>query len=472
MKRALSKFRHSVRLPKASTPDSAVSATTANASPPQAIVAPRSWVPDPVLEDSQTKLDCEYPSFNAPLESLPPEILRQLLSILKLEELRTLVFTSPVIHQQYLLDRRYLLCKCLETTLCGAAVDAYVVYQSSSADFSNSRTREKVVQFLNSYQDRHSSAQYLNLAEILTEDEAVSMVVFFSSIIKPLAQHYSAWALANLSSETGDSLSHEPLTKTEEQRLIRGLYRFQLSCNLFGTNCQGISLKSKLGFQPVDILKIFICIFEPWEVEEIACIYTFAKEKYDQIFGTIRWDVHEKNPKFEGQRPPTPEGAFDFDNSWVKDSLLKGTISCGLSLLYTVLFKVSDHAHLVSTMQEHIVWPAGNFLEEALGETAQFQRRQEGLSNRDQKQQRHELLPFTGEKDPVTDELRPPQAWTLIWRGSYSNLYGYYVQDIIRRWGYVVWDASRLERTGAKEVLMRQWEADWGDSDPRDSVLQ
>lgn len=117
------------------------------------------------------------------------------------------------------------------------------------------------------------------------------------------------------------------------------------------------------------------------------------------------------------------------------------------------------------------MWPEGNFLEEALGETAQFQRRQEGLSKRDQKQQRRELLPFTGERDPVTDELRPPQAWTLLWRGTYSNLYGYYVQDIIRRWGYVMWDASRLERTGAKEVLARQWEADWGDSDPRDSLL-
>lgn len=315
MKRALSKFRHSLRRPKISTSNPAVSATTANASPSQAIVASRSSLPDPVLEDSQTKLDCEYPSFNASLEDLPPEIQRQLLSILNLEDLRALVFTSPIIHQQYLQDRRYLLCKCLGTTLGGAVVDAYAVYQSSSADFSSSRTRETVVQFLNSYQDRHSATQYLNLAKILTEDEAVSMVVFFSSIVKPLAQHYSAWALANLSSETGDSLSHEPLTETEEQRLIRGLYRFQLSCNLFGTTCKRTSLESRLGFQSVDILKIFFCIFEPWEVEEIACIYTFAREKYDQIFGTIRWDVHEKNPKFDGQRPPTPEGAFDFDNS-------------------------------------------------------------------------------------------------------------------------------------------------------------
>ena len=134
----------------------------------------------------------------------------------------------------------------------------------------------------------------------------------------------------------------------------------------------------RLGFQSVDILKIFICIFKPWEVEEIACIYTFAKEKYDQIFRDIRWDVHEGKPKFEGQRPPTPEGTFDLDNSCqfcppfsrhdasavslcrlnatkhtsmrqtrVRESLLKGTISRGLELLPTILFKIRDHTHLV-----------------------------------------------------------------------------------------------------------------------------
>lgn len=47
----------------------------------------------------------------------------------------------------------------------------------------------------------------------------------------------------------------------------------------------------------------------------MACIYTFVQEKYDQIFGDISWDVDEKNPKFDGQRPPTPVGASHFDNS-------------------------------------------------------------------------------------------------------------------------------------------------------------
>lgn len=123
-------------------------------------------------------------------------------------------------------------------------------------------------------------------------------------------------------------------------------------------------------------------------------------------------------------------------------------------------------------MQSQITGPAGNFLEnEAWGETAQWQLRQERLSRREQKQQRRDPLPFTGDGDSETEGPRPPLAWTVMWSGTYSNLFGYCVQDVIRRWGYVIWDAARLERTGAKEVLARQYEEDWGDSDPRDNLL-
>jgi hypothetical protein len=66
-------------------------------------------------------------------------------------------------------------------------------------------------------------------------------------------------------------------------------------------------------------------------------------------------------------------------------------------------------------MQKHISWPAGNFLGgEALGETAQFQRHQEQLSNRDQKQQRRDPLPFKGDGGPDVKGLGPPLAWTLM----------------------------------------------------------
>ena len=152
----------------------------------------------------------------------------------------------------------------------------------------------------------------------------------------------------------------------------------------------------------------------------------------------------------------------------MQGSLLKGTISRGLELLHLVLFRVSSHTQLVSTMQEWITWPAGHFLEnEALGETAQFHRRQEHPSERDRKQQQRTPLPFQGDHE---GPLYPPLTWTILWDGTYSNLYGHYIPDTIRRWGYIFWDASRLERSGATEVLARQWQSDWQGDDPRDNL--
>lgn len=96
---------------------------------------------------------------------------------------------------------------------------------------------------------------------------------------------------------------------------MRALYRFQLCCNLFGQGRHGTPGRPRLSFRSVDVLDKFICIFEPWQIEEIACIHAFAEKMYDQVFRDIAWDVDENSPKFDGQRPPTPDGTFDLGNS-------------------------------------------------------------------------------------------------------------------------------------------------------------
>ncbi|KJK73997.1 hypothetical protein H634G_10728 [Metarhizium anisopliae BRIP 53293] len=429
MKRILSRARNFLknpRLPKVR----AIKSTAANNRSPQ------NESTDANERAQPDRLQSQSPAAISTLESLPPEVHRFLLSMLGIDEMRALVSSSPVIHARYLVDRRYLLCRSLDNTLGCVSIDALAVFRSSSADFAKSRTRENVTGFLKLYQDQRGATEQPLLPRDVGEDEAVGMVMFHNSIVQPLARYYFTWSLGNLAREPGALQSREPPSRTEETRLMRAMYRFQI-------------------------------VLQP--VEEIACINTFATEKYDRVFSDIRWDVHEENPKFDGQRPPTPDGAFDFDNSWTRLSLLRGTISRGLELLYSVIFKVKDHEHLVSMMQEEISFPLGNVLDDAFSEGAQFHRRRNHPSKRDLKQTRRKPLPFTGETN--ASDLLPPLGWTIIWHGTYSNLYGYYVQDCIRRWGYVIWDAVRLERTNATEVLAQQWRDDWGDSDPRNNLL-
>jgi hypothetical protein len=144
---------------------------------------------------------------------------------------------------------------------------------------------------------------------------------------------------------------------------------------------------------------------------------------------------------------------------------------CGLGLLHTVVFKMRDYEHLVTTMQKSISQGGGNF-EFALQES--IHRNQavddDQLSERDMKQKPGASLPFIGDVVPDPHGSYPPLAWTLIWKGTYSNMYGDYLPLDIRLWGYVMWDASRLETEGGKDLLLRQMMV-WRDWDPRDSDI-
>lgn len=38
--------------------------------------------------------------------------------------------------------------------------------------------------------------------------------------------------------------------------------------------------------------------FNPWEIEEMCCIYTFVKEKFVETIKDVKWDLDENNPRF------------------------------------------------------------------------------------------------------------------------------------------------------------------------------
>lgn len=68
----------------------------------------------------------------------------------------------------------------------------------------------------------------------------------------------------------------------------------------------------------------------------------------------------------------------------------------------------------------------------------------------------------------------PPLAWVTLFKKRYSHLFGGYLPSAIRRWGYVIWDAHRLN-SGAKQYLSAEIQAMYGSEalygsidDPRD----
>ncbi|TAQ85352.1 hypothetical protein B7494_g6315 [Chlorociboria aeruginascens] len=398
------------------------------------------------------------------LETLPPELKSQILFSLSLADLSALVHASPAFHQCYLLNRKALLFGVLRTELGSVLIDAFAAYISEFLELQQLSYLRQVTEFLTSYEELRSTPSPLDvIQEKVSLKNAIDLVQFFS-ITRVLATEFANSALTYLPIST----KSEPLSRTERMRILRAFYRLQICCNLFGANHRKhwdlLNSYETLNISCVDILRLFFCIFEPWEVEEIACVHAFMGKKYEQIFRSIQFDVSRDNPKFANKLarygPLTPDGCFDFDTEDSVINLREGTISRGLRLFYKAL-NIKDHAHLVDLMSSNIGRCYFNFILDALERTPQHERRWHWVSDRDQAQDTNEELPFHRDS-----EHTPPLAWVIIWKGTYSNIYGDYIPNKLREWGYVMWDVARLVRMDAKKVLAETWAETWG-HDPR-----
>lgn len=147
----------------------------------------------------------------------------------------------------------------------------------------------------------------------------------------------------------------------------------------------------------------------------------------------------------------------------------------GLPLL-TSVFKTTDHEELVSIIRDRITFGVygdisngnlrENWLDEAVSLWTTSERRENWYSEKDAAQDSRQRMTFDG--DSVDS---PPLAWVILWRDTYSNLFGWCIPNTFRRWGYVIWDAHRLD-SGAKDYLRVDWEErhrSFGEiQDPRD----
>jgi len=251
---------------------------------------------------------------SATLETMPAKLRCQILSHLSdLEDLRALVLASPVFYHQYLLDRKALLGRALKATLGNYLADSYAVQTSAwmyySANGPRTLEASDIRLFLENYSALRTAAPDVILEECIEED-LLDMAGFYHTLARPLVLQFAHIFCHRLD----PSLQVGDLSDTERMRLLRALYRFQIYCNLFGAGTWGhrqvAVLEDKEGR-----LALFFCIFRPWEIEEIDCIYTLVSDKYDQVFDAIRWDVCRDHPKFKDWgRPDTPPGAFNLDN--------------------------------------------------------------------------------------------------------------------------------------------------------------
>ncbi|RBA14869.1 hypothetical protein FPRO05_13085 [Fusarium proliferatum] len=346
------------------------------------------------------------------IERLPFEIRNEiLLAVDSIADLSSLLHASPTFHQQFRLDRAFWLWHCLKQEVGNVIIDAYNVNNLNTPEFQSARTRQKVLLYVEDYKQQRSEG-IESLAQP-PEDDVIRIVSFHASVIRALMREYATWARANL-----EGLAEpQELSRTEATRIVRGLYRFQIFCSLFGPARGGCNyyfyedriMNAGQRLQQLDDL------YEAWEIEEILCINAFVHAKYRPLFEQVEWDLNPDNPSFDDKRtgPHTPPGAF----------------------------------HLSSRM-------ADDMISETTRPYHQDIRRDNHYSDRDKAQDNRDRMCFEGESYDS-----PPFAWVVFWKESYSNLYGDYIPQSFHTWGYVMWDKTRLANADAAAIINREWEA-------------
>jgi hypothetical protein len=250
-------------------------------------------------------MEIATPVANAPMENLPAEIRRQLLLAMGLDELSALIHASPVFYQQFRLDRVPILRSALAVTLGSAAVDACALHRArvfGSLPPNDAQRPEAVSRFLETYRAQCSGIWRPLSVENLTREEVVSMAAFHRTYIAPIAREYARWALSNLSKSTGaDDRHHEPLSRFEETRITRALYRLDLACRLFGSRGRNAWALEALEWGDTEHREL-ACLpnaMEPWEVEQLASVYYFADDKYDQALRHLQYYETWGSPRWK-----------------------------------------------------------------------------------------------------------------------------------------------------------------------------
>ncbi|KAK4085281.1 uncharacterized protein Triagg1_271 [Trichoderma aggressivum f. europaeum] len=403
------------------------------------------------------------------IESLPWLIRYNVMVRLDLPDLNALACASPILYRQVKQDRPRILYGGLKTMLGNTLLDAYAVYQTSSPPFTTGIRDIGVVQpFLESYAKRLRTEKAGPSLGDLSEEAIIAMWTFQTTIVAPLVEVFARWTLGNLS-----NLAHNPdyqrdrpprdgpeasrlevdLSVTERMRILRGMYRFQLYCHLFGAQCRGRPRFGHPYMSRDDVFGLVHDLFEPWEFEEFVCIQYYAWWTWWHTCQRFGDEIDETSPLFEEVTPPDPWGKRLTGS--VEDHVINGTASRGLRPIREILFVAIDHAHRIRLMHELLAWPTEEYIDFTCSSPSwQWKHRRINRSERDWKEFRREPLPFNGEGESDQSNLRPPAAWVMLWEEKYSNIRTF--EDDLLYWGYVMWDRDRIDSTGAEKIIFSQ----------------
>lgn len=216
---------------------------------------------------------------HASLEGLAIEIqLNVLRSLPDIKTLRSLVKASPRYLKAYESQQKSILSRVLARDIGPYILcEAYSVAEASAINRLLDQDGSEVTKFVENYKLKRDSE---NVAPECLPLQKLFFLAQLQNAIRYASLEFCIDALASAPGPTVQLEQSKMLSPFEVRRIHRALWRFELFCVLFRENERG----DPDPFTCVDKSSLFLSLFPPWEVEEIACIRDFIHRRYARLF--------------------------------------------------------------------------------------------------------------------------------------------------------------------------------------------
>ena len=216
---------------------------------------------------------------SASLEGLAVELQLDILrSVPDTASLNALVHASPWYHGVYFSQRHSILAEVLWRELSpDVFLDSMMAIEAQGLDHSSTDIEQQVSTFLDRYKARRDFDQEIRKA--IPPDNIIKMAQLHS-LIRDETQDFCEWALSKYPGNKEATENHGPISSHESCRIYRAFYRLKLFCLIF----RGAKFVSPSSFDRKDRSYLFLRSYQPWEVEEIACVRDYLMNRYERLF--------------------------------------------------------------------------------------------------------------------------------------------------------------------------------------------
>lgn len=406
------------------------------------------------------------------LEGLPTELIIHILFYIPDQaSLKSIVFSSPVFHQAYIAVRQPLLCSILKTQY-GSLLDlSEVITAVRSEGLSFNSHKEDAISLLDTWRRRNEITELSHAKSNQKNDfdgleETIQVFRLYQELnyfLEDYAQNAPrpTWIQPR---QWEDEKLTITLSLIEKSRFLRALCRLQVFANIFGLPEMDLDLSSKdeywmevTGWENEnEAYSLFYGTIPPWEYEEMGCVWSYLMTKYEPISKEISDDlrklVNDTAGCFlfwqilpEDQRPPIGchiEIVSQLDRF---DIYFDRLASIGPSFLYRML-------HAERLLRRNMVMANARLSELAFigrGLGISWDLRFPFIHPAD----RHEAPNFQQLWSTLPAIEQPNLGWKKAW--LLPNITEReWLEDVLFYdrsgekdwdWGYVIWDAERLE---------------------------